>query len=184
MTKLSRKNFLDNNKFWELIESIDKSKSLNNEFKQYISILSKLSKEELLGFDYWINFYLWDSYSSDLWAAAYIAMGGCSDDGFDYFRYWLISRGKEIYYNALTDVESLIHEFKKVSPEDIPEFSDFSMVVEKTYSQNYNDSYYNEIKKYEDNTTVEFINIDWEETEESLKKKCPKLFRELWNKSF
>ncbi|WP_455569765.1 DUF4240 domain-containing protein [Streptomyces werraensis] len=32
-----------------------------------------------------------DSCTNPLWAAAYLINGGCSDDGFDYFRGWLIS---------------------------------------------------------------------------------------------
>jgi hypothetical protein len=47
------------------------------------------------------------SYDWGLWGAAYIIFGGCSDDGFDYFRAWLVSRGREIYERALSDPESL-----------------------------------------------------------------------------
>jgi hypothetical protein len=31
----------------------------------------------------------------DQWGAAYLANGGCSDDGFDYFRGWLIGQGRK-----------------------------------------------------------------------------------------
>ncbi|WP_217498085.1 MULTISPECIES: DUF4240 domain-containing protein [Sphingomonas] len=34
------------------------------------------------------------SYRWDLWRAAKVAKGGVSDDGFEYFRTWLISRGR------------------------------------------------------------------------------------------
>ena len=37
-----------------------------------------------------------DSYRWDLWGAAYLANGGCSDDGFDYFRGWLIGQGRKV----------------------------------------------------------------------------------------
>jgi hypothetical protein len=44
---------------------------------------------------------LWDlmaeSYTNPLWAAAYVINGGCSDDGFDYFRGWLIAQGREVF---------------------------------------------------------------------------------------
>jgi Protein of unknown function (DUF4240) len=54
---------------------------------------------------------LWDllarSYRADLWAAAYTINGGASDDGFDYFRGWLIAQGRTTYDQALTDPESL-----------------------------------------------------------------------------
>ena len=53
----------------------------------------------------------WDlmarSYRNPLWAAAYIANGGCSDDGFDYFRGWLILQGRTAYDQAIHDPDSL-----------------------------------------------------------------------------
>jgi hypothetical protein len=33
--------------------------------------------------------------------------GGMSDDGFTDFRYWLISRGRDVYERALADPDSL-----------------------------------------------------------------------------
>ncbi|MCP9988995.1 DUF4240 domain-containing protein [Streptomyces sudanensis] len=48
-----------------------------------------------------------DSYTSPLWAAAYMINGGCSDDGFDYFRGWLITQGRKTFERAVADPESL-----------------------------------------------------------------------------
>ena len=39
--------------------------------------------------------------------AAYLINGGCSDDGFAYFRSWLISRGRAAYEGAIRDPDSL-----------------------------------------------------------------------------
>ena len=54
---------------------------------------------------------LWDllsiSYRNDLWAAAYVMCGGASDDGFDYFRGWLIAQGREVFERSLADPDSL-----------------------------------------------------------------------------
>lgn len=44
----------------------------------------------------------------DLWGAAYLMNGGCSDDGFKYFRDWLISEGRDTYDKALADPASLV----------------------------------------------------------------------------
>ncbi|MCE7003467.1 DUF4240 domain-containing protein [Kibdelosporangium philippinense] len=53
----------------------------------------------------------WDlmskSYGSPLWAAAYMINGGCSDDGFDYFRGWLILQGQDAFDRAVADPDSL-----------------------------------------------------------------------------
>jgi hypothetical protein len=54
---------------------------------------------------------LWDlftnSYRVDLWAAAYLINGGASDDGFDYFRGWLIAQGRTTYEQALASPDGL-----------------------------------------------------------------------------
>ncbi|NKE63212.1 DUF4240 domain-containing protein [Lentzea sp. PSKA42] len=54
---------------------------------------------------------LWDllaeSYQNPLWAAAYLMNGGCSDDGFDYFRGWLLTQGEEVYHTVLASPDSL-----------------------------------------------------------------------------
>jgi hypothetical protein len=47
------------------------------------------------------------SYVAQLWAAAFVINGGCSDDGFEYFRGWLITRGREVFERALADPDSL-----------------------------------------------------------------------------
>lgn len=48
-----------------------------------------------------------DSYRHPLWAAAYLINGGCSDDGFDYFRGWLLTQGAEVHRAAVADPDSL-----------------------------------------------------------------------------
>lgn len=47
------------------------------------------------------------AYRADLWEAAYVLMSGCSDDGFEYFRAWLVAQGREVFGRALEDPESL-----------------------------------------------------------------------------
>jgi hypothetical protein len=47
------------------------------------------------------------SYRADLWAAAYLINGGASDDGFEYFRGWLIAQGREWFSRALADPDDL-----------------------------------------------------------------------------
>ena len=43
----------------------------------------------------------------DLWGAALVINGGCSDDGFRYFRDWLISEGEAVFEAALADPDGL-----------------------------------------------------------------------------
>jgi hypothetical protein len=47
------------------------------------------------------------SYLMSLWAAAYLINSGCSDDGFDYFRGWLITQGRDVFEAAVADPDAL-----------------------------------------------------------------------------
>lgn len=53
----------------------------------------------------------WDvmatSYRGDLWGAAYLINGGCSDDGFEYFRGWLVTQGRDACQRVVADPDSL-----------------------------------------------------------------------------
>ncbi len=44
----------------------------------------------------------------DLWGAAYLVNGGCSDDGFHDFRAWLVGRGRHVYESALKNPDTLV----------------------------------------------------------------------------
>ena len=69
--------------------------------------LARRPAADILAFDRHMWGHLRRSYRWDLWGAAFLLRGGCSDDGFDYFRAWLISRGRAVYEAALADPDSL-----------------------------------------------------------------------------
>jgi hypothetical protein len=48
-----------------------------------------------------------DSYRNLLWAAAYLINGGCSDDGFESFRCWLIVQGRTVFERSVADPDTL-----------------------------------------------------------------------------
>jgi len=43
----------------------------------------------------------------DVWGAGYAACGGMGDDGFEYFRRWIIGRGREVFETALRKPDDL-----------------------------------------------------------------------------
>ena len=71
------------------------------------SLLELQPASEIASFDQIFNRKYYAAYRWDLWGAAYVIGGGCSDDGFMDFRSELISRGQAIYEAALNDPESL-----------------------------------------------------------------------------
>ena len=70
-----------------------------------------------------------EAYRWDLWAAAYLIQGGCSDDGFEYFCDWLISLGKHRFEAALRNPDSLAEVIEDEDDEEGREFEAFAAAV-------------------------------------------------------
>jgi hypothetical protein len=97
---------MDKTQFWQLIEaSRNKKRDCDKQTAKLEKLLGKLSPEEIVEFDNIFSSLLIESYLWDLWAVAYIVGGGCSDDGFEYFRRWLIAQGQDYFENALRNPE-------------------------------------------------------------------------------
>lgn len=94
-------------RFWNLIAAARRrgGEECSELANALASDLRKLKPEEILGFDLRFQERMAESYRWDLWAVAYIVNGGASDDGFEYFRAWLIGQGREYYEAALKTPE-------------------------------------------------------------------------------
>jgi hypothetical protein len=107
---MRRRLTVDPRQFWQLIER-SKAESEGDCDKQagaLTVLLLELPATAIAAFGRLFEQYADQAYRTDLWAAAYIIQGGCSDDGFEYFRSWLIGQGEGIYTAALRDPESLL----------------------------------------------------------------------------
>jgi hypothetical protein len=69
--------------------------------------LEKLPPDEILDFIHWWDMMMREAYQWNLWGAAYLINGGCSDDGFHYFCNWLVIQGRDIFQKAVTNPDSL-----------------------------------------------------------------------------
>ena len=100
---------LDEDFFWKIVQSsIDNSKNQEAQEKYLINEISKLTPKQIIGFRLRTDKLLYDTYNSEMWCAGYIMNDGCSDDGFEYFRNWVISRGKDVYYKAKENPDTLL----------------------------------------------------------------------------
>lgn len=100
---------MDTTTFWRLIDDSRQAADGDPEdqLEQLAVLLEALSPGDIVTFHRLFDAQFQASYTWPLWGAAYVIGGGCSDDGFDYFRGWLISRGEAIFSAAMTDPDSL-----------------------------------------------------------------------------
>jgi hypothetical protein len=106
---------MDEKSFWLLIdESQDKARGetssdrADDQAMHLTEILKSLPPDEIREFDLIFRRFHAQAYRYDIWGAAYLVQGGCSDDAFDYFRAWLIAQGDGAFRRVLDDPETLM----------------------------------------------------------------------------
>jgi hypothetical protein len=175
---------LEEESYWVIIEnSLKKNSNQSDQELFLVNEIEKLTPKEMIGFRLRTDKLLFDSYTSDLWCAAYIMNGGCTDDGFEYFRCWLISRGKETFYKAKENPDSLINLVKE--DRGIYEFEGFWYVAINAFKNETDKEIYSYID-YDTFVTNDenypLLNFTWNVDEpQSMQKICPILFTSLWN---
>jgi Protein of unknown function (DUF4240) len=95
--------------FWAIVEQARKLAGEDQDARvdHLNTLLDKLSLTDIADFDQHYNALILRANRWDLWGAAYLMNGGCSDDGFRYFCHWLISEGKDRFDAALLNPDSL-----------------------------------------------------------------------------
>jgi len=99
---------MDLNAFWRIIGQVRSASRDDQDFLRRVGArLDTLKPEELVEFQRHFLKMRAQSYSWELWGAAWLINDGCADDCFDYFRAWLISRGQQTFEKALEDPDAL-----------------------------------------------------------------------------
>ncbi|MEU5810381.1 DUF4240 domain-containing protein [Streptomyces sp. NPDC047718] len=98
---------MDTQTFWKLIETARAEAAPDHVAAHAAQLLALHPPAEIAAAQQVLWDLLAESYRSPLWAAAYVINGGCSDDGFDYFRGWLLTQGEAVFAAALADPDSL-----------------------------------------------------------------------------
>lgn len=126
---------MTNDTFWDIVA---KSKSASGgdwgaQAEALRRELSRLAADEIVEFERIFGEYADQAYRSDLWGAAYVIGGGCSDDAFIDFRSWLISMGRPVYEQAMADPDSLAEIDIGPDAEEEAFFEEFAYVASEAY---------------------------------------------------
>ncbi|RAY15721.1 hypothetical protein DPM19_08035 [Actinomadura craniellae] len=100
---------MERRELWEVIEEARRRAPGDAEAvaEEMVAILAALPRERIVAAAQPLWDLLTDAYRIDLWAAAYLINGGASDDGFVYFRGWLVAQGREAFERAVAEPDSL-----------------------------------------------------------------------------
>ncbi len=95
---------MDINIFWQIV---DTGKESDRPEEVLAAELSKLEAEAIAEFQQHFDTLFNLAYRWDLWGAAYLLGGGCSDDGFMDFRDGLIAKGRQVFEHAMDNPDNL-----------------------------------------------------------------------------
>ena len=100
---------MDEERFWDIVEKSCRSNPRTAEDwdVRLQAELEKLEPDEIIGWNHIFDRLAAKAHTIDLWGAAYVINGGASDDGFYYFRCWLIGMGWDVYEAAIANPDSL-----------------------------------------------------------------------------
>lgn len=132
---------VDRETFWETVERARATvgetvtaEAAGAVARQLVTQLTELGPSAAVEFQRAYDTLNQEAYRWDLWAAAYLMRGGCSDDGFDYFRGWLVAQGRAVWERTLADPDSLAD--AGVDPDDdMVECEDILAVATDSYAE-------------------------------------------------
>lgn len=164
--------------FWNIIEAsrrrfdpLHASGNMERQLEDLRRLLLELPPKQIIGFRNLFREQMDAAFRWDLWGAAYIIAGGCSNDGFVYFRNWLISIGQRVLQQALADPESLADVADTPGVEDVF-FEEFAYVPAEAYEK----ASGQELPPYTGDTPQLPKGEPWSSSGDDLKRRFPKLW--------
>lgn len=190
---------LTREQFWKYIKEANEHSSNDNEVIDYlVNKLTNKEVEEIFSFGIILDELMLESYNEKLWCASYLVNGDSSEESFDFFRLWLISKGKYMYDDVIRDADNLSKYIEEVDEdnyiEDVYENEDFFVATVEAYGlknkilefeeafEKYLDDFdeYKEKIKYVDEDYPK-IKFTWnEKVPKSMRKVCPKLYEKMY----
>lgn len=169
--------------FWALLNQCkDHGEDINSQVEWLLAQLSQKPLIDIIAFDSILNDHYRASYTSNLWAATFTVLGGCTDDDFDDFRGWIVYLGKDAYYKAIENPETLLPHLNRLEKQkELPKLKGLLTVACEAYeaktgleAENYRDMYDQLLKEEK---TMPGIKLAWDEDHlEALHRKFPGLW--------
>jgi len=166
-------------RFWQVIKRAAESDHDPDAHMEALrTALRELTVDEIISFEMAFRRYLNQAYTWDLWGAAYVIHGGCSDDGFEYFRRWLVSKGRDVYEAALANPDSLAQLDAHPGPDGVWEFEEIYCVSMQVFEEKGGEDDVRDHSEPEAGLGgPEPTGTRFEDDEEHLAKRYPKLWK-------
>ena len=165
---------MDIHRFWKIIDA-SREKASGDAETQLAALresLELLAPEDVAAFAEHFDTCDVIAYRWDLWAAAYILNGGCSDDAFTDFRASLICRGHDVFERAVSHPDSLADLTLDDAENDLF-FEGFQYIPGEVYEAKTG----RDLPPRKTPFPTDPEGSEWEDEADDLKKICPQLWQ-------
>ena len=102
---------IDGEIFWSVVEQAKRSSAgVTDQVSSVTDQLEAFNASQIKRFQTLLEARLDEANHWDLWALAFVAQDGCSDDAFEGFRAWLVLQGRRLFELALHDIRAVFDE--------------------------------------------------------------------------
>lgn len=128
---------MDETEFWGLVDSAREAAEGDPEDQSDLLVeqLMRLDPDSVLDFARHFEARANRAYRWDLWGAAWVLLGGVSDDAFEAFRYWLIGQGRDVFEGALHDPDALAELLDDFDEQVDGDCEDLGFAADEAYEQ-------------------------------------------------
>ncbi|MEU6390266.1 DUF4240 domain-containing protein [Streptomyces sp. NPDC046939] len=128
---------MDETEFWEIVDTTREAAEGDPEDHAELLVdrLLRYDPDSVLDFARHFEARYNRAYRWDLWGAAWVLLGGASDDAFDYFRCWLIGQGREVFEGALHDPDSLAESLDAFDEDVDGDGEDLGYAADEAYEE-------------------------------------------------
>ncbi|MBO1415986.1 DUF4240 domain-containing protein [Streptomyces sp. FH025] len=128
---------MDETDFWQIIDETREAADgdPDEQADQLVEHLVRLTPDDVIDFARLFEARFQRAYRHDLWGAAYLLLGGASDDSFDYFRCWLIGQGRDVFEGGLAEPDDLADLLPEFDEEEDGEAEDLGYAADEAYER-------------------------------------------------
>ncbi|MFE7592611.1 DUF4240 domain-containing protein [Kitasatospora sp. NPDC057512] len=128
---------MDETDFWQIIDDTRDAADGDPDEQADLLVerLLQLTPDDVIDFARLFQARFRRAYRTDLWGAAYLLLDGASDDSFDYFRFWLIGQGREVFEGGLAEPDDLADLLPEFDEEEDGDAEDLGYAADEAYER-------------------------------------------------
>jgi len=128
---------MDETDFWQLIDDTRDAADGDPDEQADVLVerLLQLTPDDVVDFARLFEARFQRAYTTELWGAAHLMLGGTSEDAFDYFRCWLIGQGREVFEGAAHHPDELAELVPDFDEDEDGDAEDLGYAADEAYEQ-------------------------------------------------